>query len=185
MNESRDGKRYERSNICYWILSEIQIFFESRASWLWNMHTLHSKLRRNWAPTTEYTEWQWPLSGVHSIMMEKLAQAGECGWVHATPFQYIYHHIQSCGVRSSWEGRYTFPLFLLYPNISSVAPTPTPYPRKASTLAIVTCEKPWHCHFYFTCKVVIWSKCTVQYTVQKPNSWKYNLVDVLRVLNIG
>jgi hypothetical protein len=26
---------------------------------------------------TECTEWQRPLSGVHSIMMEKLAQAGE------------------------------------------------------------------------------------------------------------
>jgi hypothetical protein len=27
--------------------------------------------------TTENTEWQRPLSGVHSIMMEKLVQAGE------------------------------------------------------------------------------------------------------------
>jgi hypothetical protein len=25
--------------------------------------------------TTEYTEWQWPLSGVDSFMMEKIAQA--------------------------------------------------------------------------------------------------------------
>jgi hypothetical protein len=25
----------------------------------------------------EQTEWQWPLFGVHSIMMEKLAQAGK------------------------------------------------------------------------------------------------------------
>ncbi len=30
-----------------------------------------------------YTEWQWPLSGVHSIMMEKFAQPGEGGEVHA------------------------------------------------------------------------------------------------------
>ncbi len=29
--------------------------------------------------STEYTECQRPLSGVHSIMMEKLAQAGEGG----------------------------------------------------------------------------------------------------------
>jgi hypothetical protein len=29
--------------------------------------------------STEYTEWQRPLSGVHSIMMEKLGQAGEGG----------------------------------------------------------------------------------------------------------
>ncbi len=26
-----------------------------------------------------HTEWQWPISGVHSIMMEKLALAGESG----------------------------------------------------------------------------------------------------------
>ncbi len=29
--------------------------------------------------TTEYTEWQWPLSSVYSIMMEKIAQPGEGG----------------------------------------------------------------------------------------------------------
>ncbi len=27
-----------------------------------------------------------------------------------SPFHYIYHHIQSCSVRSSWEGRYTPPI---------------------------------------------------------------------------
>ena len=38
-------------------------------------------------PVHTHTEWQWPLSGVHSIMMEKLAQAGEGGGggVHAHP----------------------------------------------------------------------------------------------------
>ncbi len=36
-------------------------------------------------PTTEYTEWQRPLSGVHSVMMEKLSQAGEGAGVHAHP----------------------------------------------------------------------------------------------------
>ncbi len=51
--------------------------------------------------TTEYTEWQRPIAGVHSLMMEKLAKAGVGGRVHANPFQYIYHHIQSYGVRSS------------------------------------------------------------------------------------
>jgi hypothetical protein len=54
--------------------------------------------------TTEYTEWQRPLSGVHvhSIMMEKLAQAGEGGGCTPFPFHYIYHHVQlSCAVRSS------------------------------------------------------------------------------------
>jgi hypothetical protein len=32
-----------------------------------------------------HTEWKWPLSGVHSIMVEKLAQPGEGGGVHARP----------------------------------------------------------------------------------------------------
>jgi hypothetical protein len=38
-------------------------------------------LLANTAGTTEYThtEWQRQLTGVHSIMMEKLAQAGESG----------------------------------------------------------------------------------------------------------
>ncbi len=49
-----------------------------------------------------------------SIMMEKWAQPVEEGGSTHTPFHYIYHHIQSCGVRSRWEDRYP-PLFLLYP----------------------------------------------------------------------
>ncbi len=32
------------------------------------------------------TKWQWPLSGVHSIMMEKLAQAGLGRGFTPTPF---------------------------------------------------------------------------------------------------
>ncbi len=70
---------------------------------------------------TECTEWQRPLSGVHSIMTEKFAQAGEGGGcTPATPFHYIYHHEQSFGVCSNWESRYTLPLFLLYPYMYSV-----------------------------------------------------------------
>ncbi len=53
-----------------------------------------------------HTEWQWP----HSIMMEKLARASEVGGCTPTPFHYIYHHVQSCSVRSSWNGRYTHPI---------------------------------------------------------------------------
>jgi hypothetical protein len=54
-------------------------------------------------------------------MMEKLAQFGEGGGVHALPtlFHNIYHHVQSIGVRSSWMGN-TLPLFLLYPSMYSV-----------------------------------------------------------------
>jgi hypothetical protein len=40
--------------------------------------------------TTEYTE-QQSLSGVHSIMRVKLAQAGDGGGCMPTPFHYIYH----------------------------------------------------------------------------------------------
>jgi hypothetical protein len=52
---------------------------------------------------------QRQVSGVHSITVEKLAQP--------TPFHYIYHHVQSCGVRSSREGRYTPPISTLSLNV--------------------------------------------------------------------
>ncbi len=42
--------------------------------------------------TTEYTELQRLLSGVHSIMRVKLTQAGEGGGCTLIPFHYIYHH---------------------------------------------------------------------------------------------
>ncbi len=52
-------------------------------------------------------------------MMEKLAQAsvgGGGGGVHAqTPFYYIYYHVQSFGIRSSCEGKYTPPISTLPP----------------------------------------------------------------------
>jgi hypothetical protein len=48
-----------------------------------------------------HTEWQWPLSGVHPIMMVKSAQPGGGGGCTPTPFHSIYHHVQSCGVRSN------------------------------------------------------------------------------------
>ncbi len=54
-----------------------------------------------------HTERQLPISGVHPIMMEKSALAGEGGGVHAHPLSPFYHHLQSFSVRSSWEGRYT------------------------------------------------------------------------------
>jgi hypothetical protein len=57
-------------------------------------------IRAVWGQTHRvHTEWQWPLSGVYSIMMEKSAHPGESGGCTPTPFHYIYHHAQSCGVR--------------------------------------------------------------------------------------
>ncbi len=37
-------------------------------------------------------------------------RSGEGGWRTHTPFHYIYHHVQRCGVRSIWKGRYTPPI---------------------------------------------------------------------------
>jgi len=51
--------------------------------------------------STEYTELQPLLSGVHSVMRVKLVLAGEGGGCTPTPSHYIYHHHQSCSVRSS------------------------------------------------------------------------------------
>jgi hypothetical protein len=42
--------------------------------------------------STEYTELQPLLSGVHSVMKVKLALADEGGGCTPTPFYYIYHH---------------------------------------------------------------------------------------------
>ena len=69
-----------------------------------------------WVYITEYTEWQWPLSGVHFIMMVHSAQPGEGGECTPSPFHSIYDHEQSCDVCSGWEGRIAPPIspLLLY-----------------------------------------------------------------------
>ncbi len=46
----------------------------------------------------ENTEWQGPLSGVHSVMRVNSARAGEGVGCSCTPFHYIYRHVQSCGM---------------------------------------------------------------------------------------
>jgi hypothetical protein len=51
-------------------------------------------------------------------MMEKLAQAGEGGGMHAHALHSIYHHVQSCSVRSSWEGLIYPPYFISIPMYS-------------------------------------------------------------------
>ncbi len=93
--------------------------------WGWNFkELLRNKLRftSGWAEvlTTEYT---------HRVAMDtfwrKFHHDGKIspawwGWrVHTLqPFEFIYHHEQSCGVNFSWEGRYTptistLPLYVL------------------------------------------------------------------------
>jgi hypothetical protein len=69
---------------------------------------------------TEYTEWQWPLSGVLSIMRVKSAQAGGGGGCMPTPFHYIYHHVQNyIALYAPAERADTLPLFFLYPYMYS------------------------------------------------------------------
>ncbi len=72
------------------------------------------------------TEWQRPPPGVHSIMMEKLAQAGEGGECTPTPCKFIYNHIQSCSVHCTCtpaERTDTLTLFHLYPYMYSMRHT--------------------------------------------------------------
>jgi hypothetical protein len=62
---------------------------------------MYSKVQKAEAGTIEYTEWQWPLSDVHSIMMVKSAQSGEGGG-RLPPFTLsIPSRASSGGVRSS------------------------------------------------------------------------------------
>ncbi len=68
-----------------------------------------------------HTEWQFPISGVNSIMMKKSALAGEGGGCTPTPFHSSYHHVQSCSVRyAPAERSDTLTLFHLYPYVYSV-----------------------------------------------------------------
>jgi hypothetical protein len=49
----------------------------------------HSNMPTSCVHTTEYTEWYWPLSGVHSIMMEKLATLVRAGGARPPPFTVV------------------------------------------------------------------------------------------------
>jgi hypothetical protein len=64
-----------------------------------------------------YTEWQRPLSGVHSIMMEKLVQAGEGGDARPPPF-IIFTITYKVAVYASSDKADTLPLFHLYPYVT-------------------------------------------------------------------
>ncbi len=64
-----------------------------------------------------HTEGQCPLSGVHSNMMEKLAQAGEGGGARLFNISTITNKVV---VYASAEREGTLPLFLLYLYMYSV-----------------------------------------------------------------
>ncbi len=70
---------------------------------IFRFHLLHRVL----------TEWQWPLSGVHSILMEKSAQPGEGGGARPspTPFHYIYFYVYKVVVYAPVEREDTKPYF--------------------------------------------------------------------------
>ncbi len=60
--------------------------------------------------STLHTEWQLPLSGVYSIMMEKLAQTGEgAPTISTISFKVVVY------APAETERADTLPLFLLYP----------------------------------------------------------------------
>ena len=55
-------------------------------------YLLHAKNTLKEVVSTEYTELQPLLSGVHSVMRVKLVLAGEGGGCTPTPFHYYYPH---------------------------------------------------------------------------------------------
>ncbi len=70
-----------------------------------------------------HTEWQLPLSGGHSIMMEKFAQPGEVGGapLHAHPLSlYLPSHTYKVVVYAPARRADTLTPFLLYPYMYSV-----------------------------------------------------------------
>jgi hypothetical protein len=69
--------------------------------------------------STEYIEWQRQLSGLHSIMMEKLAQVGEGLGCTPIPFTIstITYKVVVCVPAERAD---TLPLFILHPFMYSV-----------------------------------------------------------------
>ncbi len=66
-------------------------------------------------------EYQWPLFGVHSTMIEKSAQPGKGGGARPSHFT-ISTITYKVAVYALVERTDTVPLFLLYPYIYSVDP---------------------------------------------------------------
>jgi hypothetical protein len=90
------------------MLYVVFVFHILRCGWFMYAHCVHvgtlycCRLYEYGVDHRVHREWQWPLSGVHCIMMEKSAQPREGGRPTSTPIHYInHHHIQSYSVRSS------------------------------------------------------------------------------------
>ncbi len=90
------------------------------------MHSLDGQCRKLCAlcrSRTLYTlDWQWPLSGVHPIMMEKSAQPGEgrgCSGARPSPFT-ISTITYNFVIYAPAQKVDTLPLFIHYPYMYSV-----------------------------------------------------------------
>ncbi len=71
----------------------------------------------------EYTEWQWPLSGIHSIVMEKSHQPGGGGGHTRRPPPFtLSTFTYKVVVCAPAERADKLSLFLLYPNMNSMFP---------------------------------------------------------------
>ncbi len=68
--------------------------------------------------STVHTEWQWPISGTYSIMMEKSALAGEGAGARPPPFT-LFTIMYKVAVYAPAERADTLPLFHLYPYMYS------------------------------------------------------------------
>ncbi len=88
------------SQIVWWYLSEL-----SAAVIRWHRSSPGMGVTVFTTDESVQIDWQLPLSGVHSIMMVSSAQPGERGGCKPSPFHSIYHHEQSCCLRSIWDGR--------------------------------------------------------------------------------
>jgi hypothetical protein len=97
------------------------------------IHVLYTTILRTCSNSVDAVyappERQWPLSGVHSIMMEKLVQPGEGGGARPPPFTIstITHKVV---VYFPAEGEDTLPLFLFYPymyDVNSIIPSLPPH----------------------------------------------------------
>ncbi len=102
-------------------------------------------------------------------MMENLAEAGEDGrW--GGPFHSIYHHIESCSVRSSWGGRNTppissLPLCTLWLRLRNPPPPSTHPPYLGSyTRALLVSQDRRHLF------VTLWYK-TLDFCCVVARSW--------------
>jgi hypothetical protein len=79
-----------------------------------------------------HTEWQLPVSGVHSIIrVEKLAQPGEGGGARPPPFTLVTITYK-VAVYAPAERADTLPLFHIYPYMYSVVWRSPSFSRKES-----------------------------------------------------